>query len=78
MKKEYIFIVLIGILLYMTYLVLNYKYKEYRINSNIEYLTELKEEFSKKIKEAESIIEYKNTKAYKNKILKQQQSLKNK
>ena len=62
----------------MTYLVLNYKYKEYRINSNIEYLTKLKQKVSLKIKEAESIIEYKNTKAYKNKVLKQQQSLKNK
>ena len=78
MKKEYIFVVLIIIMLYMVYLVLSYKYTEYKINSNIEYLSELKQEFSGKIEEAENIIEYTNTKAYKNKILKQHQSLKNK
>lgn len=78
MKKEYVFVALIIIMLYMMYLVLSYKYTEYRINSNIEYLSSLKDEFSQKIQDAESIIEYKNTKAYKNKILKQEQSLKNK
>ncbi len=78
MKKEYIFVILIGIMLYMMYLVLSYKYTEYKINSNIEYLSELKQEFSEKIDEAESIIEYKSTKAYKNKVLKQEERLKNK
>lgn len=65
-------------MLYMMYLVLSYKYTEYKINSNIEYLSELKQEFSEKIDEAESIIEYKSTKAYKNKVLKQEERLKNK
>lgn len=78
MKKEYIFVVLIFIMLYMVYLVLSYKYTEYKINSNIQYLSDLKQEFSEKIEEAEDIIEYTNTKAYKNKILKQHQSKKNK
>ncbi len=65
-------------MLYMMYIVGNYKYREYRINSNIEYLEKLKESFTQKIQKAEDIIEYKNTKAYKNKILKQEQGKKNK
>lgn len=78
MKKEYMFVGLIIIMLYMMYLVLSYKYTEYKINSNIEYLRNLKQEFSEKIQQAEETIAYKNTKAYKNKVLKQEQSLKNK
>lgn len=78
MKKEYMFVGLIIIMLYMMYLVLSYKYTEYKINSNIEYLGNLKQEFSEKIQQAEETIAYKNTKAYKNKVLKQEQSLKNK
>lgn len=78
MKREYIFVGLIIIMLYMTYVIMNYKYKEYRINSHIELLAELNTDISKNIKKAEKIIDYKGTKAYKNKVLKEEQWLKNK
>ncbi len=65
-------------MLYMTYVIMNYKYKEYRINSHIELLADLNTEISGNIKKAEDIIDYKSTKAYRNKILKEEQSLKNK
>ena len=62
----------------MFYLVLSYKYTEYKINSNIEYLSELTGKLEDRIDTAKSIIEYKSSLAYKNKILKEEQSLKNK
>lgn len=65
-------------MLYMTYVIMNYKYKEYKINSHIELLAELNTDISNSIKKAEKIIDYKSTKAYKNKILKEEQWLKNK
>ncbi len=78
MKREYVFVGLIIIMLYMTYVIMNYKYKEYKINSHIELLAELNTDISKNIKKAEKIIDYKWTKAYKNKVLKEEQWLKNK
>lgn len=65
-------------MLYIMYLIGNYKYKEYNIKTHIEYLNMMKNEMSQKIDETEAIIQYKNTAAYKNKILKEQQWLKNK
>jgi cell division protein FtsL len=78
MKKQYIFLTLLFVTLYILYLILSYKYREYKINSNIDYLKTLNQEISLKINEAESLIDYKTTRAYKNKILKEQQGLKNK
>ena len=78
MKREYIFVGLIIIMLYMTYVIMNYKYKEYRINSHIELLATLNEDISTSIDRAEKIIDYKSTKAYRNKVLKDEQWLKNK
>jgi len=78
MKREYVFVGLIIIMLYMTYVIMNYKYKEYKINSHIELLADLNTDISESIKKAEKIIDYKNTKAYRNKILKEEQWLKNK
>lgn len=78
MKKQYIFLVMIVLILYIFYLIINFTYKEYKINLNIEYITNLNSEIKEKIDEAHNIIKYKTSKAYKNKILKEQQSLKNK
>lgn len=78
MKKQYIFLLLLLIILYVWYLILSFKYKEYKINSHINYIVKLNEEISKRIKEANNLIEYKSSKAYKNKILKEQQWYKNK
>lgn len=78
MKKQYIFLVIIFILFYMIYLISSYKYKEYKINSRIEEISRLNTQISESIQKAEDLIDYKNTKSYKNKLLKQEQWLKNK
>lgn len=78
MKKQYVFIIMIWIIFYLSYLILNHIYKEYKINSSIEYIKNITEKVDKRIDEAKKIIEYKTSKAYKNKVLKEQQSFKNK
>lgn len=78
MKKQYIFILMIAIILYLFYLIISFTYKEFKINDNISYITKLNEELRKWINKADSIIKYKKSKAYINKVLKEQQSLKNK
>jgi hypothetical protein len=59
-------------------LIISFTYKEYKINSNIEYISNLNQSIRDKIEEAEKIIKYKSSLAYKNKVLKEQQSFKNK
>ncbi|MFK7779539.1 MAG: hypothetical protein QM490_00090 [Candidatus Gracilibacteria bacterium] len=78
MKKQYIFLIMIGIILYIGYLILSFTYKEYKINTHIEYIRELNQNIKQKIEDAEEIIKYKSSPAYKNKVLKEQQSFKNK
>ena len=78
MKKQYIFLIMISIILYILYLIINFTYKEYKINSHIEYISTLNQNIKEKIEEAEKIIKYKSSLAYKNKVLKEQQSFKNK
>lgn len=77
MKKQYIFLVLILAILYIWYLIINFKYKEYKINSSIEYIANLNKDIENKIAVAHELIEYKTSKPYKNKILKEQQWYKN-
>ncbi len=60
------------------YLIINYKYNEYIINSRIESIYIKNDSISKEIENKIGDIEYKNTKAYKNKVLKEEQWLKNK
>ncbi len=69
---------MILIILYILYLILSFTYKEYKINSHIEYISNLNQSIKEKIVEAEKIIKYKSSLAYKNKVLKEQQSFKNK
>ena len=78
MKKQYIFLLMIWIILYILYLIINKTYYEYKINNHIEYISQLNNEIKEKINIAEDIIKYKSSLAYKNKILKEQQSFKNK
>lgn len=78
MKKQYIFLVMIVITLYILYLIWTFKYKEYKINSHIDYITSLNKEITSKITIANQLIGYKTSSAYKNKILKEQQWFKNK
>lgn len=60
-------------MLYLIFLVLNYKYREYRVYLSIQQLNQNNELFLGEIKEAQEILENKSTLAYKNKILKAQQ-----
>ena len=77
MKKQYIFIIMIIIILYLFYLIISFTYKEYSINTNIEYITQLNQQLREWIEKADNIIKWKKSKAYINKALKEQQSLKN-
>lgn len=78
MKKQYIFLIMIGIILYIFYLIASFSYKEYQISSHIEYIENLNEDIKQKIERADSTIQYKQSKAYRNSVLKSQQSMKNK
>ena len=78
MKKQYIFLIMIVIILYISYLIIVFTYEDYKTNSNIDYITTLNNEIKEKNKLALDIIKYKKSKAYRNKILKEQQSFKNK
>lgn len=77
MKKQYTFIALIIIMLYMIYLVLSYKYEEYRVYKYTQSLAEINDVYIWQIQTAREVLENKNTRAYKNKVLKSQQGLKN-
>lgn len=78
MKRPYIFLIMIFFVLYLSYLIVGYKYKEYKINNHIEYVKNENERISDKINENKESLEYLNTDAYKNKVLKEEQALKNK
>lgn len=78
MKKEYIFLILISIMLYLLYLIVDHKYKEYKVNTLIENLEVTNENIVKDIEESKEMIVYLNTNAYKDKLLKETQWLKNK
>lgn len=69
---------MIFITLYIIILIWKFKYNEYKINSNINYIINLNKDIENKIKNTNELIEYKTSKAFKNKILKEEQSLKNK
>lgn len=77
MRKQYLFIFLICIMLYLLGLIANYKYGEYQI---IWFMNEIREEnkkIAKDIQDAKKKIEKIRTAAYINKSLKSQQWLKN-
>jgi len=78
MKKQYTFIIMILLILYLFYLIISFTYKEFKITDNIKYITQLNKELRDGINNADSIIKYKKSTAYINKALKEQQSLKNK
>lgn len=61
----------------MSYLIISFTYREHKINSHIEYIKNLNAEIKEWIDTANKLIKYKSSKAYKNKILKEQQSMKN-
>lgn len=77
MKKQYIFLILIIIILYLSYLIIDYKYKEYKINNHIDYIENKNNKLYQDIIKDKNDLEYMNTKAYKNKTLKEELWYKN-
>lgn len=77
-KEQYMFLILIVIILYLLFLIVNYKYKEYKINTHITVIENTNSNMEKNIDEYKEQLEYISTKAYKNKILKEEQAMKNK
>ncbi len=77
MKKQYMFILLIISLLYLIFLVLDDKYDEYRVYRYTESINETNILLQKKIDLTQDILKNRETKAYKNKILKSQQWMRN-
>lgn len=61
----------------MVYLVLSYKYTEYKIMKYIDEVSISNQVILNRIEESKLTLEYKNTKAYKNKILKWERGMKN-
>ena len=78
MNKQYIFLTMIWIVLYILYLIINFSVEEYKVNQNIRELEDFIIETAAYNKNAWETIEYKQSNAYKNMVLKEQQSLKNK
>ena len=77
-KEQTIFLVLITVILYLLYLIIDYKYKEYKINNHIEVIENNNTKMTQEIVSYKQNLDYINTKAYKNKVLKEEQSMKNK
>ena len=75
-KKQYIFLILLSLLLYLSYTIIKYEYKKYAISQYVEEQEILILQIKHEIKKAKEIIVYKNTPSYKNRILKEQQGLK--
>lgn len=64
-------------MVYVIYLIVSYKYDEYKINNHINNIIILNESLRTKIDDTKELIDYKSSKAYINKILKQEQNKKN-
>lgn len=78
MNKQYIFLTMIGIMLYILYLIITFSIEEYKVTHNIKNLQSFITQTIQYNKNALETIEYKQSKAYKNMVLKEQQSLRNK
>lgn len=77
-KRYYTFVILIFILLILIYAIIEHKYKEYKISELIQSITVLNKSIKENINKSLETIEYKKSKAYKNKVLKSDKWLKNK
>jgi hypothetical protein len=69
---------MIGIMLYILYLIITFSIEEYKVSHNIKNLQSFISQTTQYNRNALETIEYKQSKAYKNMVLKEQQSLKNK
>jgi hypothetical protein len=69
---------MVGIILYLLYLIVTFSVREYKRDADIANIKVFIADTKKYNKDALETIEYKHSAAYKNMILKEQQSLKNK
>ncbi len=72
-KRQYTFLILLTVLLYLSYTIIRYEYKKYVISEYKQEQREIIGDIKSYIDTANKIIEYKKSPAYKNKILKGQQ-----
>ncbi len=72
-KRQYTFLILLTVLLYLSYTIIKYEYKKYIISNYKTEQREIIDDIKWYIETANKIIEYKKSPAYKNKILKEQQ-----
>lgn len=77
MKKQYIFIWLIWVLIYLIFLIGSYKLQEYKIYKYSQKVESINDEYNDRIEEAQDFIKKIQTPAYKNKSLKFNNNLKN-
>ena len=77
-KRQYTFLILLIVLLYLSYTIIQYEYKKYVIGEYKQEQREIISDIRWYIDTANKIIEYKKSPAYKNKILKEQQWYKSK
>ena len=61
MNKQYIFLVLIVIMLYSIFLISTYKYKEYKVNIHIDSIANLVKEIKNDIEKTNDLIFYKKS-----------------
>lgn len=78
MKKQYVFILLITIMLYTIYLIIDTKYNEYKQNAFTELIKKENENKKIEIEKAKMKTENRSSKSYADRIKKEQQWLKNK
>lgn len=73
MKKQYIFLIMIFIILYLSYLIVSFTYKDNKKNQYIDEIIKLNTQIKEKLEIWEEMISYKWSKAYINKIRKEEQ-----
>lgn len=78
MNKQYIFLTMVGIILYILYLIISFSIDEYEIDEHITKLETFIVDTQQYNQNALKTIEFMQSTAYKNMVLKEQQSLKNK
>ncbi len=70
-KRQYVFLVLMIILLYLSFKILKFEYKKYTISKYIEQQIIVINHLKNYLNTANDTIEYINTRAFKNKVLKE-------
>ncbi len=72
-KRQYVFIILLCILFYLSATIIQHEYKQYTINKYTTEQSSIIAEIQRYLDEANTIIDYKKSKAFKSKTLKSEQ-----